>query len=95
LYQPDAHTLLNIDQGRSMDYPSFYRKWEECPVPSSAETPASRVFDYYRHANDKHHGDRKHEARSVDFGDASKYYQQAYPVAHSRPNGFYYHPYSR
>jgi hypothetical protein len=91
-YQPYAHTRSNLNQGRSMDYPPYYRKGGESPVSPSPESQASlptHFLDYSRHANQQHR-----EGDSVGYGYASKYYQQPYGVAHSKPNGFYYHPYS-
>jgi hypothetical protein len=95
--QPDAHNRSNLNQGRSMDYPPYYRQREESPVSSSHEKASlpTEVLDYYRHGHQQPHANQRyHEVRSLEYGDSGIFYQQPYPDTHSRPNGVYYHPYS-
>jgi hypothetical protein len=86
------------DQGRSMEYPLYYNKWED-PAVSYENQPS---LPTYRHDCQQHHpveygdGSKYYQQVSpVEYGDGSKYYQQPCADAHSRHNGFYYHPYSR
>jgi hypothetical protein len=101
--QQQAHTPYNNNQDhrhyRSLPY---QLKCEESPVASSVEyqksPPTPKPFEDTQSLGYFHHFSQQHQIVSGGYDNPNNYYQHQFgpsPVANSRPNGFYYHPYFR